>query len=160
MFHNQLTEQEREHILSQLKLYATDETLTAALQDTYRGRKHIIELYAELKNTKTKPVAVPTRPMPLKEILNAAESINIQTVHEGPAAIAVDIIKNGPPGEPAGRIAESTKKTIFDILSKSPATTAEINEKLNGSLSNTGRVMKLLWTRKLVSYTDGKFTKV
>lgn len=162
MFVNVLTAQDREEILQQLKMFATDETLLTALQDTFRGREFLQEmLIAVRKNKKPAPKAPVLSPSTAPPFFVGDGFVGggiVLTVNEGAAAIALEEAKNGPPGEPAGRISKESRKTILSYLKDGPATTRDINEKLNGTLSNTGRLMKLLWGRKLVKYSDGKFT--
>jgi hypothetical protein len=63
-----------------------------------------------------------------------------------------------PSGTAAKRIGTATKDAIRGYLRNGPATDEMINKAINGNIGNTKGLLKLLWERKDLKYSEGKFS--
>lgn len=140
-YENLLSSDERQLLLIELERFATDDILLAAIGESQSERaRHSAEMTAIKKKRNS---GSPT-------LLTQSKDTEPKIVIES------SVVYVEPPGESAARVTASTVEAVSKILNASNGVVlADINTKLKSTLSNTERVLKLLWKRGVVVY-DGE----
>jgi hypothetical protein len=136
MYVNYLSATERQTLLALLSEQASDYILLRACESTVDERIQMrIDMTEISKAVKKVPPPTPAA--------TAAKPVVI------PSTSNVE-----PSGEAAARITNGSKEAILAALSTGPLTASAINTAIKGKADNTSRLLKLLWTRKEISF-DG-----
>lgn len=138
---NLLSNDERQLLLNELEQHASDDILLSAVAEAKAARQRMSSDLAEFKKQRNKGT-----PTLLTQSKDNESKIVVESI----------VVYVEPPGEAAARVTAATVTAVTKMLNTSDdATLAEINTRLKGTQSNTERVLKLLWKRKLVLY-DGE----
>lgn len=143
---NLLSNDERQLLLNELELHASDDILLSAVAEAKAARQRMSSDLAEFKKQRNK--GTPT-------LLTQSKDTEAKIVVELESAPTKKVYVE-PPNESAARVLSTTTEIIIGVLNASDGVVlAEINKQLKSTLDNTERVLKLLWKRKLVLY-DGE----
>lgn len=146
-----LTEGDRKVLCDFLFRNAADETLLRVVEETKDHHQYVRSSFDSLRKFigVSKFTADPT-PIPAK----APEK---EEPVRPPNLIGKERPNTEPPGQAANRIRSATQTTIERHLKDGPASADAINRVLNGVLSNTQSGLKLLWTRKVIGFSNGEY---
>lgn len=136
-----LTDAQREELITRLSELAPDDILLSAMYDVMRFRDQVL---ADMAKISSKPKEIKPR-MAVKKP-DAATNVNVVASVE-------------PDGEAAQRLSPKITSDILAMLAKQPLDLNTIAESINSSVANTQRVMKALWTRKLVFFDGNLYYK-
>lgn len=147
-----LLPQDRKVLCEYLLENATDEIILRAVQDSKEYRMNVQSDFEGVRKFigPSRFFNSPAAKQP---------SVTMETVQAAKVAVATTpkTSEYEPPGTPAKRIGSSTLEQIKRLLTKKPATIEDINICINGTISNTASLMKLLWVRKTVGYNNKEF---
>jgi len=144
-----LVESDRKVLCDFLLEHATDDILIRASEDT---KDHYQTIKNDLDGLK-KFIGVS------KFFLGIPTAANTQERKKLEVQEVVPIVEvEEPPGFPAKKVSPKTVGLITRVLQAGPAKEEFINAAINGILTNTRSVLKLLWSRKTLKYIDGKFS--
>lgn len=153
---NTLTDPERKRLVDFLLREADDATLLDAVSDTVaqhtRSKSEFKRLNVQLGIPPVASAGAQGSATPAPTPTKAQQ--------EAPPIAPAEATNQEPPGEACTRIGSDTKVAILGILRRGPANANKINAGINGKAGNTQKLLKLLWTRNLVTYDGEKFDLV
>lgn len=140
MYVNYLSANERQTLLALLSEQASDYILLRACESTVDERIQMrIDMTEISKAVKKVPPPTPTTAVVKPIVMPSTSNV-------------------APSGEAAARITSGSKDAILEALRSGPLAVSAINTAIKGKADNTSRLLKLLWTRKEISFDGMRYS--